>query len=190
MSAVLTDSAAVPVVKRYSPAMQILHWVTAILMFAILPLAWAMIEASRTDPNRELLYTLHKSVGVTILALAAVRLIWRVSGSVPAEPGNMPAWMALAGRASHWLLYGILFAMPISGYVLSSTGGHPVSYFGLFNLPSLPKSPALQSAGDSVHLTLQWAVYGLIVLHLAATAYHVAVRKDGLLDRELPLQRP
>ena len=185
----MDQSAAVPAVPRYSPAMQALHWVTALLMFAVLPLAWAMVEAPRTDPGRELLYTLHKSIGVTILALAAIRLLWRVSRPVPAEPASIPRWMALGGRASHWLLYAVLFAMPISGYLLSTAGGNPVSYFGLFDLPSFPKNPDLQSTARSVHLTLQWAVYALIVLHVAATAFHVAIRKDGLLDRELPPQR-
>ena len=183
------DAAASPAVQRYSPAMQALHWVTALLMFAVLPLAWVMVEAPRTDPSRELLYTLHKSVGITILALAAIRLVWRVSRPIPTEPSTMPAWMAWSGRASHWLLYLLLFAMPISGDLLSSAGGNPVSYFGLFTLPSLPKNADLQSAARSVHLTLQWAVYALVLLHVGATAYHVVVRRDGLLDRELPRQR-
>ena len=180
---------AVPEVHRYSPAMQALHWLTALLMFAVLPLAWAMVEAPRTAPGRETLYTLHKSVGITILALAALRLVWRVSRPVPAEPSSLPRWMAVSGRASHWLLYAILLAMPISGYLLSTAGGNPVSYFGLFDLPSLPKNADLASSARSVHLTLQWAVYALIALHVAATAYHVIVRKDGLLDRELPPQQ-
>ncbi len=176
-------------VQRYGPAMQLLHWVMALLMFAALPLAWAMVEMPRTAAGREWLYTLHKSVGVTVLVLAAVRLVIRTTRPIPPEPSDMPRWMALSGRASHWLLYGILLAMPISGYVLSSGGGQPVPYFGLFDLPGLPKNLALAETARSIHLTLQWAVYALIALHLLATAYHVAVRRDGLLERELPPQR-
>lgn len=188
-AAAMNSGVAVPAVQRYSPAMQMLHWVTALLMFAVLPLAWAMVEMPRADPNRELIFTLHKSVGITILALAAVRLIWRVSRPLPAEPTNIPRWMAVSGRVSHWLIYAILFAMPVSGYLLSSAGGNPVSYFGLFDLPSLPKNDDLRHTALSVHLTLQWAVYALIAVHLAATAWHVGVRRDGLLDRELPPQQ-
>ena len=176
-------------IQRYGPAMQILHWLMALLMFAALPLAWAMVEMPRNAAGREWLYTLHKSVGVTVLALAAVRLLIRTTRPIPPEPSDMPRWMALSGRASHWLLYGILFAMPISGYILSSSGGQPLTYFGLFDLPGLPKNLATAETARSVHLTLQWAVYALIALHLLATAYHVAVRRDGLLDRELPPQR-
>ena len=169
--------------------MQVLHWLTALLMFAALPLAWAMVNAPRTDPGRELLFTIHKSVGVTILALAAIRLILRATRPRPAEPTDMPRWMAASAVVSHWLIYAVLFAMPISGYLLSVAGGNPVSYFGLFDLPTIPKNPDIQSAARFVHLSLQWAVYALISIHVLATAWHVAVRRDGILDRELPPQR-
>jgi cytochrome b561 len=174
---------------RYSPAMQALHWLVAALMFAALPLAWAMTSLPRTAPDRELLFTVHKSIGVTILALMAVRLMLRTTRPIPPEPAAMPRWMAGCAVASHWLLYAVLFIMPISGYVLSTAGGNPVSYFGLFTLPSIPPSQSLQALGRSVHHTVQWAVYALIALHVLAAVWHVAVRRDGLLDRELPPQR-
>ena len=110
------------------------HWLVAALMFAALPLAWAMTSLPRTAPDRELLFTVHKSIGVTILALMAVRLMLRTTRPIPAEPAGMPRWMAGCAVASHWMLYAVLFIMPISGYVLSSAGGNPVSYFGLFTL--------------------------------------------------------
>ena len=176
---------------RYSGAMQAFHWATAALMFAILPLAWVMVSLPDDAAGRGLLYTLHKSVGVTILALVAVRLAWRATRPVvPRELPGMPRWMALAGHANHWLLYAILFAMPVSGYVMSSASGHPVSYFGLFTLPGLPLNKAMAGVGRTAHLLVQWAVYALVALHLLATAWHVAVRRDGLLARELPAQNP
>ena len=79
--------------------------------------------------------------------------------------------------------------MPISGYVLSSAGGSQVSYFGLFALPLLPHSESLEALGRSVHHAVQWVVYVLIALHVLATVWHVTVRRDGLLERELPVQR-
>jgi len=176
-------------VQRYSAGMQALHWVMALLMFTVLPLAWAMVEMPRSLPGRDTYFTLHKSVGITILVLAAVRLILRAMRPVPPEPPGMPRWMAIAAVASHWLLYAVLFAMPISGYVLTAAGPGSTSYFGLFDLPHLPQSRDLSGVGRSVHLTLQWAVYALIALHVLAAAYHVVVRRDGLLERELPPQR-
>ena len=184
-----TIAAAAPGRTRYSGAMQVFHWVTAALMFAILPIAWVMVSLPDDAAGRGLLFTLHKSIGITIVALVAVRLAWRSTRPVvPPVQAGTPRWMAAAGRANHWLLYAILFAMPVSGYVMSASGSHPVSYFGLFALPSLPQNRAVAGAAYSVHVLVQWAVYALVALHLLATAWHVAVRRDGLLARELPAQ--
>jgi cytochrome b561 len=184
----IRSTEAAPVL-RYSPAMQALHWLVAALMFAILPLAWAMTSLPRSAPDREFLFTLHKSIGVTILALMAIRIMLRGTRPIPAEPAGMPRWIAGCAVASHWLLYAVLFIMPISGYVLSSAGGNQVSYFGLFALPVLPHSESLEALGRSVHHAVQGVVYVLIALHVLATVWHVAVRRDGLLERELPAQR-
>ena len=189
MSTTTISATPVAVAQRYSPSMQALHWTIALLMFAVLPLAWAMMEMPRTVPNREFIYTLHKSIGMTIFVLAAIRLIVRASSPIPPEPAGTPRWMARSAIASHWLLYAILFIMPISGYVLSASAPAPLTYFDLFPLPQLPKNQAVAEAARSVHLLAQWAVYGLIALHVLATAWHVVVRRDGLLARELPYQR-
>jgi cytochrome b561 len=175
--------------RRYTLTAQAFHWIVAALMLAILPLAWVMVSMPREAPSRELIYTIHKSIGLTILALVALRLLWRATHPAPPLPGRMARWERGAAFASHWLLYLILIGMPVSGYLLSSAGGNPVSYFGLFDLPAIAKSDALRHAGVWVHVvTGQWLVYALIVLHVLATAWHVAVRRDGVLERMLPEQ--
>jgi len=172
---------------RYTGTAQALHWLVAALMFTVLPLAWVMVSMGDAAPGKGLLYTLHKSVGLTILALAAVRLAWRAAHPAPALR-HVARWEAAGAFASHWLLYAVLVAMPVSGYLLSAAGGHPVSYFGLFTVPGLPKDEPVAHAALAVHLATQWAVYGLVALHLAATAWHVVVRHDGALGRMLPAQ--
>jgi cytochrome b561 len=85
------------------------------------------------------------------------------------------------------MLYAVLIGMPISGYLLDATGGYPISYFGLFSVPVLPKSPAFASAAIWVHVVVgQWFLYSLILLHVAATVWHVSFRRDEVLDRMLP----
>ena len=107
----------------------------------------------------------------------------------PPLPGNLARWERAAAFGSHWLLYVILIGMPVSGYVLSTAGGHAVFYFGLFSVSALPESAMLAGVAKWVHVvTGQWLVYGLIVLHLLATAWHVAMRRDGVLNRMLPVQ--
>jgi cytochrome b561 len=174
--------------NRYTRTAQALHWITAALMFTVLPLAWVMVSMKDTSPSRGLIFTLHKSVGLTILALVAVRLLWRARFHAP-PLRQFGTWEARLVLASHWLLYLVLVAIPVSGYVLSAAGGHPVTYFGLFTLPGLEKNKALSEGADWMHVVIgQWAVYALVIMHIAGTAWHVAVRRDGALDRMLPEQ--
>ncbi|MBE7212010.1 MAG: cytochrome b, partial [Gluconacetobacter diazotrophicus] len=159
------------------------------LMFAVVVLAWVMVSLPEGAPSQGFFFTLHKSIGLTILLLVAVRLAWRASHPAPALPSRMAAWERGAARASHWLLYAILLGMPVSGYVMSAAGGHPVTYFDLFTLPGLPPNKPLAGNAYAVHVVFgQWAVYALVALHLLATAWHVAVRRDAVLDRMLPPQ--
>ena len=171
---------------RYTLTAQALHWLTALLLLAILPLAW-VAEAMPPGPGRGYVFTLHKSVGVTILVLAAARLAWRATHPAPALPDGTPRGLELVGRANHWLLYALLLLMPLTGYLMSSSG-RPVSYFGLFDLPALPENRELARTANTLHLIGQWLVYALVALHVLGTAWHVAVRRDGLLGRMLPPQ--
>ena len=173
--------------RRYNATAQALHWVTALLMFIAIPLAWVMVSLPHGAPRRELFYSLHKSVGLTVLALVAFRLAWRASHPPPPSPSSLARWERAAGRVSHWLLYLILVGMPASGYVMSAAGGHRVTYFGLFTVPGLPHNEAVAGIGYWLHVvTGQWAVYALIALHLLATVWHVAIRRDAVLSRMLP----
>jgi cytochrome b561 len=174
---------------RYTATAQALHWITALLMFAVLPLAWVMLNMPKEAESRGLLFTLHKSIGLTIFALVAFRLLWRARHPAPPLAEGLPPWIARSAVTSHWLLYLILVGMPISGYLLTAAGGYPISFFGLFNVPGLPKNEALDRAATWAHVAVgQWAVYALILLHVGATAWHAAVRRDGVLNRMLPPQ--
>jgi cytochrome b561 len=178
----------VPLPARYTATAQWLHWITALLMLATIPVAWQMHEMNRGVSMRAVYFTVHKSIGVTILLLAVARLLWRSRHPAPPLTSALPGRMARIAKANHVLLYFILLAMPITGYVHSATGGHPVSYFGLFDLPSLPQDDAVSQFTLAAHLLGQWLVYAVIVLHLLGTAWHVVVRRDGTLDRMLPPQ--
>lgn len=157
-------------------------------MFAILPIAWTMVNIPPGVKSHETLFTLHKSIGVSIFALAAIRLVVRACSPSPAKPDGLPWIVTIMATASHWLLYAVLIAMPVSGYIFSSAGGYLVSYFGIFTLPALPRDPALAHVSLRIHLTLQWAIYVLLSLHVLAAVWHIAIRRDGILNRMLPKQ--
>ncbi len=183
----LPDAKALIAGRRYTLTAQALHWVTALLMFAVLPFAWVMMNMPRNSPLLEQTYMFHKSIGLTILALVAFRLAWRVWHPAPSLPVNLARWEALAARASHWLLYLVMIVMPISGYLFSAFKGHSTTYFNLFFVPEPPANAKGAEVAVWLHVVIgQWLVYTLIVLHLGATAWHVAVRRDHVLERMLP----
>jgi cytochrome b561 len=184
-------SSTTTISDRYTLTAQALHWITAALMFVVLPIAWVMVNMPKSAQFRGLLFTLHKSVGLTIVVLVAVRIAWRAKHPIPPLDVGLARWEKVAAKGSHWMLYVVLVGMPISGYLLDAAGGYSISYFGLFSVPLLPKSPALSSAATWVHVAVgQWLVYTLIFLHVAASIWHISVRRDGVLDRMLPTQEP
>jgi len=160
-------------------------------MFTVIVLGWVMYKMPRvkTDPTREWLYTLHKSFGLTILALTVLRLVWRALHPPPAHPPGLARFEKLSADATHGLLYVVLIGMPISGLLISARRGPPATFFDLFTFPALPHNETPGMIGDWVHLvTGQWLVYALIALHILGVAWHVAVKRDGTLERMLPEQ--
>lgn len=185
-SALWDTDAAPRAATGYTLTAQALHWLTVLLILAILPVAWVMISTPQ-GPSKTWLFVVHRSLGVTILTVTIIRLAWRATHPAPPIPGGTSAGVELIGRLTHWLLYGLLLLMPITGY-LQSGSGKPVSYFGLFDLPALPKNDALDDIAKALHLLGQWGVYALVALHVLAVVWHMAVRRDGLLNRMLPPQ--
>jgi cytochrome b561 len=171
---------------RYTLTAQALHWLTLFLILMILPVAWVMMSLPEGLEQTRVL-VLHRSIGVTILAVVVLRLAWRLAHPPPPLPSGTPRVMDLISQITHWLLYTLLLLMPVTGY-LQSADGRPVSYFGLLNLPGLPQDKALGDAAKVLHLLGQWGLYTLVGLHVGATVWHVAIRRDGLLDRMIPPQ--
>lgn len=178
-----------PMIPRYTATAQALHWLTSILVVAVLPLAWIGASLAREAPNKAVFFTLHKSVGLTIFALVAARILWRAINPPPPEVAE-PRGLALVAKASHWLLYAVFLIMPVTGYLLSAYNGNATQYFYLFAIPGFDKNKELHELFENMHLAGQWAVYLLVSLHIAATAWHVAIRRDYVLERMLPQQDP
>lgn len=173
---------------RYGGLAQALHWITAALVAAVLPLAWIGASLAKDAPAKGTYFTLHKSVGITIFAIVVVRIVWRMIHPAPPDPAT-PRGLLLIARVNHWLLYAIFLVMPVSGYLLSAFAGRETPYFWLFPIPALAKNDELHELFEKVHLAGQWAVYALVILHIAGTVWHVAIRRDGVHERMLPPQR-
>src|SRR5579872_5716268 len=120
--------------NRFGIVMILFHWLMAILIIAMLALGLYMIRLP-IGALKLKLYGWHKELGVLILMLAALRITWRLANTMPIL--TLPWWEILAAKTLHWAFYGFMFAMPISGWLMTSASGLPVSFFGLFLLPDL-----------------------------------------------------
>ena len=175
----------------YDPTLRMIHWITALLFIAAMLIGlYCGLQPPGTSPRRELL-ELHKSLGITILALAILRLVVRAATTVPPEPGSFGPMVRLASKLNHWTLYIILFAMPVTGYLFSSAGGYSLKYFGTFSWPRLfAGRREVAHAGELAHETLAYVVYAAVALHIAATLWHVLIKKDETLARMWPRRAP
>ncbi len=167
---------------RYTRTAIVLHWLLALMIVGSFGVGLYMADLP-FSPSRLKLYNWHKWAGVTILALSAARLLWRLSHRPPADL-PMPAWQQRAAHAVHLLLYGLFFAVPLAGWAYSSAAGFPVVWFGVLPLPDfVPVDRALAEAIKPLHKLLAFALTGTVLLHVAAALKHHFIDRDGTLQR-------
>lgn len=190
----MTSTANPPVVgqaasSRYSAVAMAFHWLLAFMVIASFTFGLYMVDLP-FSPARLKQYNWHKWAGITILALSAARLLWRLTHRPPALNIAMPAWQKRASQAVHLLLYGLFFAAPLAGWAYSSAAGFPVVYLGLVPLPDLVgRNLELAGVLKLVHRTLVYSLAALACLHMLAALKHQFFDRDGLLDRINPLAR-
>ncbi|WIM10369.1 cytochrome b [Enhydrobacter sp.] len=157
---------------------RVLHWLMAVLILAMLFVGVAMVS-SLSDYHR--LVAIHKPIGILILVLAAIRLVNRLVNPPPPLPTGMPVSLRVVAAASHWLLYGLMFAQPIVGWAMLSAAGYPVALIGTFHLPPiLPHDAALYALMRPLHTVLAFALFATFLLHLAAALTHAFVFRDDV----------
>ena len=168
-----------------------LHWLTVILIASGFSLGTWMVDLPLIDKVRGPWYPVHKWIGITIFLFAVARLLWRVGHPAPVLPAGTPIWQQRAATISHGLLYVLLLAIPISGYLFSSAAGVSVKYFNLIPLPDLiSKDRELAQALKTVHLTLNYTLLAVVVAHIAAALKHHFIDRDDVLTRMLPAVKP
>lgn len=175
---------------RWGAFAQLLHWTIAILIISLVIVGLAMDEM-RNSPTKLQVYALHKSVGLTVLVLVIARLLWRLVDRRPPYPAGMPAWQRWLASLTHGLLYVMMFAMPLSGWLYNSASNFPLRWFGLFPVPALSgPDPDLKHFAHDVHET-GWLVLGaLFAAHVGAALWHHFMHRDDTLTRMLPGKRP
>jgi cytochrome b561 len=172
---------------RYTRPAVLLHWLIALLIIGAFTLGLVMTDIPGITPAKLKYYSWHKWAGVTVLALAALRLLWRLTHRPPAYPATMRRWEQSAAHHLHLLLYVLMFAVPLSGYFYTLSAGVPVVYFGLFKLPVLIEPTAeWKPVLKQLHYWLTMGLAAAVCVHIAAALKHVVIDRDGVFKRMLP----
>ncbi len=177
--------------ERWGAGAQLLHWLMALGILAAMALGWVMVSLPMGALKFQL-YSVHKSLGMTLLALFLLRLVWRWVNVAPPMPASIARHERFLAKSTHRLLYALMLLMPLSGYVINSAANFPLNVFGLIQVPNLtPQSEALEALASNLHLGFFWGFAGLLVLHIAGALRHHFVLRDNTLRRMLPGgQRP
>ncbi|HEY5972806.1 MAG TPA: cytochrome b [Pseudoxanthomonas sp.] len=172
---------------RWGPVSQAFHWLIVLLILGMAIVGLTMGELPKT-PKYFWVYTAHKSMGLVVLALVIARLSWRLYAGKPEPVPGTPTWQERIASVTHWLLYGLILAMPISGWLYDSTSGlRPFLWFGLFTVPKLhAPDDALKQLSHDVHEWGFWVLVLLVAMHAGAALYHHLFQRDATLARMLP----
>jgi len=169
--------------SRYSKGAIILHWVMAVMIIGNLAGGLLHDLVPNDAGQRTAVMGLHKSFGLTIIALALLRIGWRLANPPPALPHYFTSGERLLAGATHIAFYLAMLALPFSGWVMADRNDRPLSYFGLTDVPKLGVGkPVAEQAGE-VHELLGWMMLALLALHVLALIKHYVLDRDNLLIR-------
>ncbi len=170
--------------ERWGSVAIMLHWsMAALILLVQVPAGIVMLQVD-PGPLQNALFNVHKNVGLVVFALALVRVGWRLANPVPALPLDVPGWQERAAHLTHFLLYALIFLLPVSGFLYTAFGGFPVPLLMVYDLGQLiPKSKPQAEVWQAIHHWSQWALYGVVALHVAGALQHHFVHRDDVLRR-------
>jgi cytochrome b561 len=174
--------------QRYGAVAVALHWLMAIVLTVLVAfgLYMASLPDVGFDTKKIVLILYHKQIGMFALALALLRVAWRTGHALPPLVETLAEWQKVAARLVHLCLYALIFALPVTGWLMSSAAGFPVSLFGLFDLPDLvAKDDYLFQAFAQAHKWLGYALIALTAVHAGAALTHHFINKDETLKKML-----
>ncbi len=172
---------------QYGITAKVFHWLIVALLLVQYPIGWFMPDIHR-DMKPGAAMTLHISFGMVILVLIIMRLAWRLTHPVAPE-SSLPGWQRVSSQTVHWLLYVLVLATTLTGWLFASFRGWSISWFFLVPLPMLASdNAAAGKAIDGVHQAMEWTLLVLIGIHLAAALAHIFVYRDRIMQRMLPGQ--
>lgn len=173
--------------RSYTKVAILMHWVMALFVLLNLSVGFFMETFANPSPQRNKVLFYHASIGIVIFTLAVFRLGWRLTHQPPSLPHSIPKLQQTAAHGLHWVLYALILVQPISGYVHRMAGNHPVSFFGLFNLPVLiGKNEPLRLLTDALHDGGGIIIAVLVAGHIGAALKHRFMDRDAVMRRMIP----
>ena len=169
--------------EKYAAEIRVLHWLMAIAIVGMLALGLIASGIPRNEPARHLYLGLHKSFGITLFALAALRVLSRLVSGAPFLPEAISSTQRRLAQAAHFVLYALMFVMPLSGYVMSISMGQPVRWFGLAVPRLLAEDRVRGVMAGNVHAVAACLLVALLALHVGAVAWHYLFDRVNLLRR-------
>jgi cytochrome b561 len=167
---------------HYDMFFKLLHWVLAILLIGMVSLGWFMMSIE-DQPGSGWYFNLHKSLGLIAATLILLRILWRLTHKIAPLPGSIPKWQAKLARSIHFFLYCCMVAMPLTGFIGASYGGHGVAFFG-WKLPDwASKNHDIAKQLFEIHGIIAWVLVVLIAFHVLAAFKHLIINKDGVFQR-------
>ena len=168
--------------KPYAPLAVLLHWTLAVLIIGMVALGWYMMEIE-DDPGSIWFFNLHKSIGLVIAGLVLLRLVWRLGHPPEPLPASLPSWQVSASRATHWLLYAAMFAMPTFGIIGSLLSKKGIVFFGTTLPRVFEANHDLAEVFFDAHSFTTWLLVVLVAVHALAGLKHLVIDKDGVFQR-------
>lgn len=172
---------------RWGSVSQLLHWLIVLLILVMAIVGLLLGELPKT-PKYFWVFTLHKSTGIVVLALVLLRVGWRLYAGAPTPVPGTPRWQERIATLTHWAMYGLLLAIPLSGWLFDSAGGlRPFRWYGLFTMPKLvAPNDGLHDLARGAHEWLFWVLVALVAVHAGAAFWHHIFNRDATLVRMLP----
>lgn len=170
--------------SHYGLVSKLLHWTIAVLILGLVALGAYMVELSYFDKWYNQSLSLHKSLGLLVFALAGIYLAWKLFSPSPMGLTTAPRWQQLSARLVHVGLVLLMLAIPLTGYLISTSAGKPVEFFGLFDVPAPARNNrGIRDLAITLHYYFAYGIVLLVVAHAGAAVKHQLFDKDGTLAR-------
>lgn len=170
--------------EHYGLVTKLLHWVTALLIIGLIALGWWMVDLSYFDRYYQSSLSAHRALGMLVFVLGILTLAWRGLSPSPQAVASLKPWERVLGHAMHHLLFFMVLAIPLSGYLISTSAGQAIDVFGWFEIPAVVKvGSGLRDIAIDIHFYLAYATAILVCMHAGAALKHQLIDRDGTLAR-------